>query len=72
MLQPDIEVTQKVKVLILGGGVSGVLAARTLHDHGIEDFKIIEARDELGGRLKSFTFGVPGNQHTVELGEFRS
>lgn len=41
------------KVLILGGGVAGVIAARSLHDAGIDDFLIVEARDELGGRLKS-------------------
>ena len=42
------------KVLILGGGVAGVTAARTLHEEGI-DF-IVEARHELGGMM-SHTFG---------------
>ena len=37
------------KVLILGGGVAGVIAARTLHEHGIDDFLIVEAGPELGG-----------------------
>ncbi len=31
-------------VLILGGGVAGVIAARTLHERGITNFKIVEAR----------------------------
>ncbi len=31
-------------VLILGGGVAGVVAARTLHERGIKNFKIVEAR----------------------------
>ncbi|KAJ6619021.1 hypothetical protein B0H10DRAFT_2176066 [Mycena sp. CBHHK59/15] len=44
------------KVLILGGGVAGIIAARTLHERGV-DFEIIEARDELGGRMKSHAFG---------------
>ena len=52
------------KVLILGGGVTGIIAARTLHENGINDFVIIEARDELGGRLKSTSFAGL----TVELG----
>jgi polyamine oxidase len=52
------------KILILGGGVAGVMAARTFHDHGIDNFIIIEARDELGGRVKSTSFGGA----TVELG----
>ncbi|KAG6889866.1 hypothetical protein C0992_003762 [Termitomyces sp. T32_za158] len=46
-----------VDVLILGGGVSGVIAARTFHEQGIDNFLVIEARDELGGRLRSTTFG---------------
>lgn len=51
-------------VLILGGGVAGIIAARTLYEQGIRDFLIIEARSELGGRLKSHNFsGV-----TVEAG----
>ena len=52
------------KVLILGGGVAGIIAARTLYENGIDDFVIIEARDELGGRLKSTNFAGL----TVELG----
>lgn len=54
-------------VLILGGGVSGIIAAKTLTEKGITDFKIIEARDELGGRLHSETFGEPGRQVIVEV-----
>ncbi|GLB44648.1 putative flavin containing amine oxidoreductase [Lyophyllum shimeji] len=52
------------KVIILGGGVAGVIAARTFHQHGVKDFVIVEARDELGGRLRSTSFGGK----TVELG----
>ncbi|KAK0463120.1 uncharacterized protein EV420DRAFT_1618926 [Desarmillaria tabescens] len=52
------------RVLILGGGVTGVIAARTLHENGIDNFLIVEARDELGGRLKSQTFAG----YTIELG----
>uniref|UniRef100_A0A0W0F2L2 Amine oxidase n=1 Tax=Moniliophthora roreri TaxID=221103 RepID=A0A0W0F2L2_MONRR len=51
-------------VLILGGGVAGVIAARTLHNQGIDDFLIIEGRDELGGRMMSRKLG----NFTVELG----
>ncbi|RDX44967.1 amine oxidase [Lentinus brumalis] len=55
-------------VLILGGGVAGVIAARTLHERGITNFKIVEARGELGGRLFSQTFGAPGREVTLEMG----
>ena len=54
-------------VLILGGGVSGIIAARTLNENGITNFRIIEARDEFGGRLLSIPFGAPGKQKTVEV-----
>ncbi|KAL4254130.1 FAD/NAD(P)-binding domain superfamily protein [Pleurotus pulmonarius] len=53
------------RILILGGGVAGITAARTLHRNGFHDFLIIEARDEIGGRLRSHTFG---EDTTVELG----
>ncbi len=52
------------RVLILGGGVAGVIAARTLHERGIDNFVIVEARNELGGRMKSQTFAG----YTIELG----
>lgn len=55
-------------VLVLGGGVSGVIAARSLARENITNFLIVEARPELGGRLHSTTFGKLGNQRTVELG----
>ncbi|RPD60845.1 amine oxidase [Lentinus tigrinus ALCF2SS1-6] len=55
-------------VLILGGGVAGVIAARTLHEQGITNFTIVEARGELGGRLFSQTFGAPGREVTLEMG----
>lgn len=64
----DDQATQKdATVLILGGGVAGVIAARTFHEQGV-DFKIVEALPQLGGRLQPFTFGVEGNQHVLELG----
>ncbi|KAJ7707536.1 amine oxidase [Mycena rosella] len=55
-------------VLILGGGVAGIIAARTLHKQGIDRFIIVEARDELGGRMRSTRFGAEGRRATVELG----
>jgi len=57
------------KVVILGGGVAGVIAARTLHENGIDDFVIVEARDELGGRMQTQTFGKAGGKsYIIERG----
>ena len=60
--------TGNPQVLILGGGVAGVMAAETLHRRGIDNFKIIEARETLGGRMKSFSFGAADRQYVLELG----
>ncbi|WP_286208810.1 FAD-dependent oxidoreductase [Azospirillum sp. A1-3] len=40
----------ETQVVILGGGLSGLNAARLLHRAGI-DFRLYEARDRLGGRI---------------------
>ncbi|KAF9219363.1 amine oxidase [Gyrodon lividus] len=55
-------------VLILGGGMAGIIAARTLHEQGIDDFIIIEGKIELGGRMIPKAFGIPGRQVVVEMG----
>jgi hypothetical protein len=55
-------------VLVLGGGVTGVIAARTLHESGIDDFIIVEALGELGGRMMDHVFGAPGKEYVVEAG----
>ncbi|KAJ7614908.1 amine oxidase [Roridomyces roridus] len=55
-------------VLILGGGVAGIIAARTLAEQKVTNFLIVEARDELGGRMHSMEFGAPGRTSVIELG----
>jgi len=61
---PSVSGSKHHKVLILGGGVAGVIAARTLHQNGIDNFLVVEARDELGGRMMSYTFA----NKTIEQG----
>jgi polyamine oxidase len=55
-------------VIILGGGMAGIIAARTLHEQGIDDFIILDAKTELGGRMIPKAFGVTGRQVVVEMG----
>lgn len=55
-------------VLILGGGMAGIIAARTLHEQGIDDFIILDAKTELGGRMIPKAFGVAGRKVVVEMG----
>lgn len=56
------------KVLILGGGMAGIIAARTLHEQGIDDFVVVDAKTEFGGRMIQKPFGVTGRQVVVEMG----
>ena len=42
----------ETQVLILGAGITGITAARTLEVKGIEDFLVLEAGDRIGGRIR--------------------
>jgi polyamine oxidase len=58
--------TNSTKVAIIGGGVAAIAAAKALVDSGVEDFVILEARSELGGRAQDFKFGH--TNQTLEKG----
>ncbi|KAG8652546.1 hypothetical protein MANES_06G103900v8 [Manihot esculenta] len=51
-------------VIVIGAGMSGISAAKTLHEAGIHDILILEATPKIGGRLKKTQF----SGLTVELG----
>ena len=57
-------VQKNTTVLILGGGISGIAAAKTLSDNGIKDFIILEGTDRIGGRMRKMQF----HNNTIELG----
>jgi len=46
---PAPGVTHRTGVLIAGGGVAGLAAARALRLQGMEDFALLELEDEAGG-----------------------
>ena len=52
-LDPDRRATN-AEVLVLGAGISGVAAARTLEVNGISDFLVLEANDRIGGRIREY------------------
>lgn len=51
-----------VDVLILGAGIAGVAAARTLHENSKTSYIVLEANDKIGGRIRR------DNARNVELG----
>ncbi|EPQ50239.1 flavin-containing polyamine oxidase [Gloeophyllum trabeum ATCC 11539] len=61
---------RETKVAVLGAGLTGIEAAKSLSEANIKDFLILEYNDEIGGRVKHTTFGknAEGNPYTIELG----
>ncbi|KAJ6760679.1 FLAVIN MONOAMINE OXIDASE [Salix purpurea] len=51
-------------VIIIGAGMSGISAAKTLHDAGIRDILILEATNRIGGRVMKTQF----SGYAVEMG----
>ncbi len=43
----------KYTVVVIGAGMSGLSAANRLHEEGVKDLLVLEARDRLGGRVFS-------------------
>ena len=54
---PAPTVTRRTDVLIAGGGVAGLAAARALRLKGIEDFALLELENEAGGNARGGTVG---------------
>lgn len=52
-----------LEVAVVGGGLSGLALARSLHRRG-RSFSVFEARDRLGGRILSVKQGEAG----IDLG----
>ncbi len=45
------------RFLILGGGLAGLSAASYLAKQGVKDFRLLEARNRLGGRVFTVQIG---------------
>jgi monoamine oxidase len=50
---PAPAVQRKTRVLIAGGGVAGLAAARALRLRGMEDFAVLELEDQAGGNARA-------------------
>ena len=67
-----------MKVGIIGSGISGLYSALLLKKNGIDDVRIFEEHDIIGGRIKNIRFegmsvvagagvGVPSTRSNEEL-----
>ena len=45
-------------VVIVGAGLAGLVAAKTLVERGVTNFKVLEARDRLGGKAFTYSEGI--------------
>ena len=45
------------RFLVIGGGLSGLSAAAHFARNGVKDFKMLEARNRLGGRVMTAQIG---------------
>ena len=55
---PAPAVLHKTRVLIAGGGVAGLAAARALRLRGMQDFALLELEDEAGGNARGGSVGA--------------
>ncbi|CAF1158250.1 unnamed protein product [Rotaria sordida] len=55
---------QHYRVVIVGAGIAGLSCAKYLIENGINDFVIIEAHDQIGGRCRTIKLF----EHPIELG----
>lgn len=49
--------THRTRVLVLGGGVAGLAAARALRQQGVDDLALLELEDEAGGNSRGGQVG---------------
>ncbi|WP_394788208.1 FAD-dependent oxidoreductase [Rhodoferax sp.] len=54
---PAPSITHRTEVLIAGGGVAGLAAARALRLKGVEDFALLELEDSAGGNSRGGMVG---------------
>ena len=51
------ELENYFQFVVLGGGISGLSAASHLAKNGFQDFRLLEARNRLGGRIATMQMG---------------
>lgn len=66
--QDEQALPDRASVVVVGAGLSGLVAAFELVAAGVDDVVVVEARDRVGGRMKTHT--APNGRVLVAGGEF--
>ena len=59
----------KPRIIIIGGGISGISAGHDLWKAGLTNFVILEATNRIGGRIKSIDIGK--NKTSTKVNEVK-
>ena len=54
---PDKNDENYHQFIVIGAGIAGLSAASHLSKNGFKDFKVLEARNRLGGRVATMQIG---------------
>ncbi|XP_029660903.1 spermine oxidase-like [Formica exsecta] len=55
-IDADARKTERTRVVIVGAGIAGLAAAKTLEDAKFTDYLLLEAQDVVGGRIHSVSW----------------
>lgn len=68
-LPENVDRAKNTSIAIIGAGITGLATALMLDSVGVHNWEIIEARHQIGGRLR--TLYVGGTQEWAEMGPMR-
>lgn len=56
-LRSGLRIYPQPRIVVVGAGLAGLAAAKTLFENGFTDVTILEASDHIGGRVQSVQHG---------------
>lgn len=56
-LRSGLRIYPQPRIVVVGAGLAGLAAAKTLLENGFSDVKVLEASDHIGGRVQSVQHG---------------
>lgn len=56
-LRSGLRIYPQPRIVVVGAGLAGLAAAKTLLENGFTDVTILEASDRIGGRVQSVQHG---------------